>query len=63
MFDTLPSLSMHRRRCSPILVVGHQQGKLFELDVVEYRVAGQDQGPGEEDRLELASYIGDGKVR
>lgn len=44
-----------------LLVVGDPQGKLFELDVVEYRTAGQDQGPGE-DRVELASYIGDGKV-
>lgn len=40
----------------------HRQGKLFELDVVEYRMEGQNQAPGE-DRVELASYIGDGKVR
>lgn len=44
-----------------LLVGGDSQGKLFELDVVEYRMAGQDQGRGE-DRVELAAYIGNGKV-
>lgn len=36
----------------------NKQGRLLELDVVEYR-----SGPDDDSSLELASYIGEGKVR
>lgn len=39
-----------------------EQGSLLELDVVEYHMVGEGQAPGEEEGVQLASYIGDGKV-
>lgn len=37
------------------------QGRLLELDVVEYRMVEQDEGRREES-VELGSYVGNGKV-
>lgn len=60
-----PNFSDNLTPCSlvqHIPSIACQGGSLLELDVVEYRMLGKSIEPGAQDRMELASYIGDGKV-